>query len=470
LPGYLQALYANVAQHDKPSGGPTNKKQGDRKAAVSGKKPVRCMLFTSSMDLREKIIGPLSSVWFLALFALALRVAYFLYMSHLIPAQVLAVVPFQNEVGNVAAALAQGQGFCCLFREPTGPTAWLSPLYPLLLAVLFKIFGVFTLRSFYAAVGLNCIFSAAATFPLFYAAARFAGTRTAALACWIWAIFPSGVLLPFEWIWDTSLSVLLAATLLWKTLALRDSLRKRDYVQYGLLWAVALLSNPALGALFPFLFGWLLYQRRENRSLQLKLAAVALAALILLSIPWTARNFLEFHRFVPLRSNFPYEFWTGNNDIFDEHSREVNRITRYEQVRIYAREGETEFLHEKMQNALQFVHSHPALFVKLCRDRIIATWLGTASPWRDFHGTDSYFVRFIFVWNLLSLIGVIAGLGVLFFQNRAFFLPVAAYPIFFPLTFYIAHTTLRHRHPCDPVLALLMAIAMTGAVSRGDSK
>jgi 2-keto-4-pentenoate hydratase len=32
----------------------------------------------------------------------------------------------------------------------------------------------------------------------------------------------------------------------------------------------------------------------------------------------------------------------------------------------------------------------------------------------------------------------------------------------FPITFYIAHTSLRHRHPCDPIIALLVAIALLG--------
>jgi hypothetical protein len=45
-------------------------------------------------------------------------------------------------------------------------------------------------------------------------------------------------------------------------------------------------------------------------------------------------------------------------------------------------------------------------------------------------------------------------------RQRVYFLPIASFPIIFPLTFYIAHTTLRHRHPCDPIVALLMAIAV----------
>jgi hypothetical protein len=417
-------------------------------------------------SMREKLIRLATSVWSIALVAFALRLAYVIYMSHLIPARVLADVPFQNEVGNVASSLAQGQGFCCLFRQPTGPTAWLSPVYPLLIAVIFKIFGIFTLPSFYAAVTLNCIFSALATFPLYYAARCVAGTSLAPLTAWIWAIFPIGIILPFQWIWDTCLSVLFAATLLWSTLDLKQSSRPREFALYGFLWGIALLTNPALGATLPLLLGWLLYQHRGNRALLLRLGAVGLAVTILVCLPWTIRNFVEFHRFIPIRSNFSYEFWSGNNEIFDEHSREVNRITRFEQVHLYSELGENEFLHQKMQSALHFIRTHPSLYAQLFGRRIIATWLGTDSPWRDFQVADSNFVRFILAWNALSLIGILAGLARLFLQNRGLFLPIAAFPIFFPFAFYIAHTTLRHRHPGDPVLALLIAIAIAGAPTR----
>lgn len=413
--------------------------------------------------MRIKILALAKSPWMIVVVALALRVAYVVYMAHLIPARVLAAVPFQNEVGNVAAAIAQGNGFCCLFRQPTGPTAWLSPVYPLLVAVIFKCFGTFTLKSFYAAVLLNCVSSALATFPLFYAGKRIAGSATAVVAGWLWAIFPAGIMLPFEWIWDTSLSVLLAAALLWETVKLKDCSRWWDYGWYGLLWGISLLTNPALGTVLPFLVGWLIYQKRGNRSQQIRLACVTLGAALLVCVPWTIRNAVQFHRLIPLRSNFPYEFWSGNNEIFDERSREVNRITRYEQVHLYAELGENEFLQEKMHKALEFVRKHPGLYVHLLAQRIVATWLGTASPIEDFQRTDLLLVRFLLGWNAFALVGTIVGMVRLYGERPAYFLPVAAYPLFFPLTFYIAHTTLRHRHPCDPILALLIAIALTGA-------
>lgn len=416
--------------------------------------------------MREKSLGLLRSPWVIAFVALVLRCAWLFYKASAIPSEVLATVPFQNEVGNVASAIASGQGFCCLFRQPTGPTAWLAPVYPLLVAGIFKLLGTFTLSSFYAVVLLNCVSSALACIPLFHAAQRIAGTSPATLAAWLWAFFPAGIILPYAWIWDSSLSTVLGATLLWATLRLADSSGSRAFALYGLLWAISLLTNPALGALLPFLLGWALYRHRAPTPQRFSFLLATAAVLLAICLPWTIRNYLQFHRLVPLRSNFAYEFWSGNNEIFDENSREVNRITRYEQTRLYARLGETAFLKEKWQSAENFARSHPSLYVRLCARRIVVTWFGSQSPWHDFLHADSALARFLLVWNAISLLAILVGLVRLYLQNLPYFIPVAAFPALFPVTFYLAHTSLRHRHPCDPVLALLMALAITGTAIR----
>jgi len=394
--------------------------------------------------------------------ALCLRCAFLFHQARLIPSQALASVPFQNEVGNVADSLAHGQGFCCLFRQPTGPTAWLAPFYPLLIAAIFKLFGSFTIASFYAAALMSSVFSALACIPLFYAGKRIAGVGVAAAACWVWAVFPSGVMMPFEWIWDPALSALLAAALLWATLYVADRRRARDFALYGLLWGVSLLTNPGLGALLPFLLGWMAYRQFRSGSFRPTPLVIVLAVLFACCIPWTVRNAAQFHRLIPVRANFPYELWSGNNEIFDEHSRAVNRITRYEQTRRYAQLGENAFLEEKWQKATEFIRTHPALYVQLFGRRIVATWLGAESPWQFFLRSDSLLVRGILLWNAITLLGAIGGLLRLLAARNPFFFPVAVFPLVFPITFYIAHTSLRHRHPCDPIIALLVAIALLG--------
>jgi len=124
----------------------------------------------------------------------------------------------------------------------------------------------------------------------------------------------------------------------------------------------------------------------------------------------------------------------------------------------------TLFLDEKWQKATEFIRTHPALYAQLFGWRVVATWLGAESPWQLFSRSDSLLVRGILIWNAIALLGSIGGLLRLLVARNPFFVPVAVFPLVFPITFYIAHTSLRHRHPCDPIIALLMAIALLAAV------
>ncbi|HWY09445.1 MAG TPA: glycosyltransferase family 39 protein [Candidatus Acidoferrales bacterium] len=403
----------------------------------------------------------ISSPWLIFGVALLLRLAFLFSRAHQVPDAALAVVPFQNEVGSVAAALAHGQGFCCVFRQPTGPTAWLAPVYPFFLASIFRVFGSFTVASFYVAALFNCVLSALACLPLFYVGLRIGNRATAAAAGWLWAIFPSGILIPFEWIWDTSLSALLAISLLWATFRLTDDPRRRNFILYGLFWGFCLLVNPALGAVFPFMLVWIYFRVSSSRLRRLGYIVLVVCLAILVCLPWTVRNAVQFRRFIPIRSDFPFELWMGNNPIYDEHSRQTNRITRYEEAHRYSQLGETAFLEEKGRAAKEFVRAHPTLALQLAARRAVAMWMGTSTPWQDFWRTDSNLVRFVLFWNAVTILGVATGLACLFFVRRWFLLPLAAFPLAFPLVYYLTQVSLRLRHPCDPILALLMALGVT---------
>ena len=413
--------------------------------------------------MREKLLRILRSPWFIAGVAFLLRVAYLVSRIQVIPADVLASAPFANEVGNIAAAFAQGKGFCCVFRQPTGPTAWVAPVYPLLIASVFKIFGAFTILAFYTVVLLNCLFSSLVCLPLHTIAKRVGGPSVAISAAWLWAFFPSGIIIPYAWIWDTSLSALLAVSLLWLTLELPEISNFRAYAAYGLLWGFALLTNPSLGAVLPFFLAWIFFRHPAAPALKFKLSTAALAVILLCCLPWTLRNYVGFHRLIPIRSNFAYEFWSGNNEIFDPDSRAVNRITRYEQAHLYSVLGENAFFDDKWHKARNFVASHPALYGQLCERRIVSTWLGTESPWQDFRHADAALARFLIFWNAVSLVGMMAGFFRLLRRHSTYFFPLAYLPVIFPIPFYLAHTSLRHRHPADPIVAILMAVAVLGS-------
>jgi 4-amino-4-deoxy-L-arabinose transferase-like glycosyltransferase len=408
--------------------------------------------------LRKFLTRPATSVVLIAIIALAARLGFAWDQVHKMPPAAVGIVPFQQETGNIAYALADGRGFSSAFRTNSGPTAWLTPVYPLLVAGVFRILGVFTAKSFFAVIFLNSLFSAAACVPIFYAGKKIGGLLVASIAAWIWAIFPNAVMMPFEWVWDTTLSALLAATILWATFELADSRRLRDWILYGLLWGFTLMTNPALGTLLPFLLGWAVWRAKRDGHLKIARPLLALLMVILCCAPWTIRNYFVLHRFVPLRSNFAFELWLGNNDIFDPHAVNGRKvITRFEEERRYTQLREMAYMQEKWSKAIPFIKTHPALVLQLSGRKIFATWLGTETPWHDFSTTDSAFIRLLFISNFLVSIGVIAGAIVLLLRRNPYWFPLIVAPKIYPLLYYITHTSLRYRHAIDPILILLVA-------------
>ncbi len=410
--------------------------------------------------------------------AFAARVGFAWDQERKIPRDALAIVPFAQETGNIAYSLAQGQGFSSPFRNNTGPTAWLVPVYPFLLSLIFRLFHPATITSLNAAVFLNILFSTAACIPIFYIGRRIGGLATAVLAAGFWAVLPSAIMLPFEWIWDTSLAALLAALLLAGTLRIAESRRARDWSAYGLLWGFALLSNAALGSLFLPWLAWAGYRQGkrngETQSVESspqkraayqswELPLLAAAVTILCCVPWTVRNYVQFHKLIPLRSNFSFELWSGNNNIFDPHTgNAMARITQYGEVRQYTQLGETGYMADKWRKATLFIRTHPLLESKLMLARIIATWIGTQHPLDDFRRADFWLPRVVFLVNTILLAGTLAGIVLLYLRRNPAAFPLAAAPLLFPVVYYITHTSLRYRHPLDPILVLLTALCVAG--------
>jgi hypothetical protein len=254
---------------------------------------------------------------------------------------------------------------------------------------------------------------------------------------------------------------------------------------------LALLTNPAHGVLLPFLLGWVVLRARGERRWRRKRGALAVGVAALCCVPWTIRNYVAFHRLIPLRSNFPFELWLGNNDIFDENARGGRRsITRTEEARRYAQLGETAYMAEKWDLATSFMRAHPGLELRLAGRKFVAFWMGTESPLKNFRETDSWAIRGIFLSSFLTTIGTLCGVVVLWVERKKItrrrrvrragaeteedidgaegaaktpVFPFVVFPVVFPCLYYLTHADLRYRHPIDPIVLLLTAVALAGA-------
>jgi 4-amino-4-deoxy-L-arabinose transferase-like glycosyltransferase len=408
----------------------------------------------------------LISLPFIVVVAIGARATFAWNEGRKLPANLVGIVPFRQEAGNIARSLAMGKGFSNPFNQGTGATAWLTPVYPLLLAGVFRIFGIFTPASFIVAVALNIAFSAAVCVPIFYAGRKIAGVSVGALAAWFWALFPNAIMIPYEWIWDTCLTALLAAAILWFTLGLAESTRTRDWCLYGLLWGFALMTNPALASLMPFLLGWASYSASQRGRQILARAAMAVLVVLLCCVPWSVRNYFAFHRFVPLRSAFPIALWLGHNRVFDPQAPPTTRVTPYEEAREYKRLGEDAFMRKKWIDAVSFIRAHPALELGLFEQRFVAFWVGLPSPFKRFLEAESLGERILLLANFLATLGTIGGVVAVWINWRRYAFVLSAFPLAFPWMYYVTLPYLRYRHPIDPILMLLSALALDALLRR----
>jgi len=349
-----------------------------------------------------------------------------------------------NEPARIAWALVGGHGYSSPWpNTPLLPTAQQPPVYPLLVAAIFKCFGVYSLSSLWVAVVLNAIFSALTAVAILHLGRRTFGPLAGTLAAWVWACWLYESVVSIR-LWESALSALLLAIGLMFVSELAASLRPSRWLLFGALAAAAALTNATLLAVFLALWGWLWTgHHRDGRSCKRVLLA-SMATCVLIILPWTIRNYAAFHRLVPIRDNFGLEFWIGNHEgvtsLYDSDFPILNPAE-------YNRLGEIGFMESKRQIALQFIRQHPQEFLRLSLRRVVLFWTAPdGSPWP---------------WiSLLAWLGLILALK----RRMAASAPFAIILVVFPLVYYVAHTFSTYRHPMEPEILLSASFAVVSLV------
>ncbi len=359
---------------------------------------------------------------------------------------------FAYEIGEVAQSIVEGHGFSSPFGVPTGPTAWYTPAYPLLLAGIFKIFGVYSAASAWAISVVNSFFAALTAVVIVGIGKETVGTKPGVVAAWLWALLPYVMQWSVRWVWETSLSALLLAAVVYGTLRVRREPRVANFVGLGLLWAIVANANPTLLILLPVSLAWIWWRQRPLPSVKAGIATVLVLA-VLGCVPWVARNYLTMH-YLGLRSNFGEELYLGNQPgaegliVMWKHP-----IWNNAELNDYRRLGEIAYIAQKRKLAMDFIRSHPGTFFVITLKRIAYFWCGAPDDPRVHPSNVAVRTTFLFMMSLLGLWGCVRAIRKKVPGGRL----LLSVLIFYPLIFYITHTHVRYRHPVDPILLLAAA-------------
>lgn len=340
----------------------------------------------------------------------------------------------RNEAVHIAWAMATGHGFSSPWpNTPLLPTAQQPPIYPVLLAAIFKLFGVYSYRSLWVAIALNATFAALTAVLLLCIGKRAFSPQAATLAAWFWSCLPLEAAASIR-LWESSLSALLLIILLSLLLRLKDSSQTSRWMIFGSLGGLAALTNTTLLALMPFFWLWLWYAYRRRRDSCTRVLWISVVFCVLVISPWIVRNYAVFHRLIPIRDNFGLELWVGNGHDTDFS---ILKVTEFNQL------GEIPFMESKRQRAWQFIQAHPAEFLRAMARRSLRFWVapdGSAWPWI----------------SLLAWAGLFLAVG----RKRFDAAPFLIVMVVFPIIYYVTHSHVTYRYPIEPEILLLAAYTL----------
>jgi hypothetical protein len=292
-----------------------------------------------------------------------------------------------TEYGRIARSLLAGQGFAHPFNQPTGPTTWMPPALPVLLAGLLWVCDgdQDTAMAVLIFVQVNVLIL---TGLLVVALARQTTRRLGVFAAAV--LFLLGLLCEFRlwfqfmhdcWLILLTLDVLIAGFCWFDPLQ-----RWQKAAGWGVLGGLCALISPITGftwGVFSFLTG--LSQRAWTRL------GVAVLVAGLTVAPWTIRNYFVFGRLIPVKSNLAYELYQSQclqpdgliqRKTFSAHP--INAGTREGQE--YKQLGEIAFVERKKEQFWQSVWADPLDFL----DRVASRFLGTTLWYEPFdRGKDA---------------------------------------------------------------------------------
>jgi hypothetical protein len=123
----------------------------------------------------QPIDGPIRVKSVLGL-ALGLRLAViWLFLSLHQPTWLYTRAP---ELACLASSLCNGRGFSSPFGGETGPSAFLAPGYPVIIAIIFRLFGDRSVASVFVILGLQTVFAVGTVFATMLIARSLFGIAT----------------------------------------------------------------------------------------------------------------------------------------------------------------------------------------------------------------------------------------------------------------------------------------------------
>jgi 4-amino-4-deoxy-L-arabinose transferase-like glycosyltransferase len=393
--------------------------------------------------------------WVVLFVGVAIRIA-FAFAVHGGFIQTLAN-PDALDYQSFAYNLATGAGFSHSvdqdhpFSQPVVVSAWRAPLYPAFLAVIFQFSrnAMFLMLLQVAMSGVSLYLFLRLGFILF-------GEWPALIAGLIFAFYPPLILYSADLGSEVPFLVLVLGVLLMFYSAEPTISGSRSF-GLGVLVGLATLCRPAGLALVPALaFTFWITTRDWKRAI--RCAAVLSLGVAIIVLPWTYRNYRQFHKFILVSSNGGNVLWAG------AYMRLIPGASVKEMGYTQSRTDMTEAERDRYyyQQAFVILDHSPIRYLKMFAGNLVAMY--TLVPSAANHSARNRIVYSVSYIPLLAF-GLV---GFWLLRRRWKDLSLLwAFLLTDTLFYCIYISSIRYRVPTvDPLLMIGAGVAMVALISR----
>jgi len=409
--------------------------------------------------------------------ALAIRIVVVFFTYRSLPDADKFYESFGWEMGWIARALASGHGFSSPYYPWSGPTAIMSPLYPGLLSLVFRLFGVYSLTSAFVILSINSLLSTLTCIPVYFSAKYSLGPRAAKVAAWVWALYPFAIYYSAGRVWEYALTSLLFTTCFCIAQRIHQSAKPLAWIGFGALYGITAHSNASVMSTLPFLLGLALWQAHKEGKRWVLNGALTMLTFFLVLTPWTIRNYRALGVIVPIRDNIWLELYADDfgNAPYDRTSPPTCDNRPYPasspvEMKKYLAMGEIPYLAQKRAMSLDDLKNHPHyafLVVKTLR-RIVYYWTGYWSFSADELRDQPLTPENVFYVSTVTLF-MLLGIRSLWRTNRTAAMPYLLLIGSFPITYYLTHPMMDYRQPIEPAVVVL-GVAGALALRRAEAR
>ncbi len=380
---------------------------------------------------------------------------------------------FGYETGRVARAIAIGDGFSSPFELGNLSTAWVAPIYPYILSVVFKIFGIYSKGSAFTILLINSLFSSLTTIVIYYIAKTTINRSVGLLSAIEFAFYPPAIWHSINTIWNTALSTFLIAVLVFYFLNTYQRLNNGKSVVCGVLMGLTALTNPIIMAFYPFCFLWLYTKLRNSAANVFMYITLMTISFIITLSPWLVRNYIVFDKFILVKGTLGVELRLGNNPnatgSFEMKGDNALHPTFSKKEMVLFNElKEVGYVKYSSREALNFMIKNPLKILSLSANRFSLFWLGDLLEENNWKGNLrnidnlSIFKKILYILPVpFLLFGIVMA-----WKNRIDISIFLYLLLSYPLIYYVTHVSNRYRHPIEPFCVIIGAYGIVASLEK----